>query len=73
MTEPRQPYIVATATGPFNIKLDESVTLVTTKRKAALVHRVETLSNQHKRGEVARFAVVDLESLEIGSIIAFET
>lgn len=71
MTEPRPFY--ATATQPHTISRDESVTLVTTKRKAALVHRVEALSNQHRRGDVARYAVVDLETLEVGSIIAFET
>jgi hypothetical protein len=71
MTEQRTPY-VTTATAPHIVVKSEAVTLVTTKQKAALVHRVETLSNQHKRGDVARFAVVDLETLEVGSIIAFE-
>lgn len=70
MSEQRQPYM--TATHPYSIAKDDPVTLVTTKRKAALVHRVETLSNLHKRGDVGKFAVVDLETLEIGSIIAFE-
>jgi hypothetical protein len=71
MTEPRPVY--TTATHPHVIVKSETVTLVTTKQKAALVHRVECLSNQHKRGDVARYALVDLETLEVGSIIAFET
>lgn len=70
MTEPRAPYV--TATQPHVIVKSSVVTLVTTSDKAALLHRVETLSNQHRRGDVARYAVVDLETLKIGSIIAFE-
>lgn len=70
MTEQRAAY--TTATAPHVIVKDSSVTLVTTKAKAALVHRIERLSNQHKTGDVARFALVDLETLEVGSIIAFE-
>jgi hypothetical protein len=70
MSEQRVPYVTATA--PHVIVKNETVTLVTTRDKARLVHRVEALSNQHRRGDVARYAVVDLETLEIGSIIAFE-
>lgn len=71
MSEQRAPYTI-TATAPHVIVKDSSVTLVTTKAKAALVHKIENLSNQHRRGDVARYALVDLETLEIGSIIAFE-
>jgi len=70
MSETLPAYI--TATYPHVIVKDSSVTLVTTKSKAALLHRVEELSNQHRRGDVERFAVVDLETLQVGSIIAFE-
>lgn len=70
MGETRAPYVTATA--PHVIVKSSVVTLVTTSDKAALLHRVETLSNQHRRGDVARFALVDLETLEVGSIIAFE-
>ena len=69
MSEQREPY--ATATSAYVI-VESPVTLVTTKQKAAMLHRVEKLRNDHKRGGCARFAVVDLETLEIGSVIAFE-
>ena len=70
MSETRPAYI--TATHHHVIVKDSSVTLVTTKSKAALLHKVEELSNQHRRGDVERFVVVDLETLKVGSIIAFE-
>ncbi len=70
MTEPRPTY--ATATAPYAIARDEAVTLTTTTRKAALLHHVEALRNKHRRGDVARYALIDLETLEVGSIIAFE-
>jgi hypothetical protein len=69
MSERREPYVTATAA--YTI-VESPVTLVTTKQKAAMLHRVERLRNAHKRGDVARFAVVDLETLEVGSITAFE-
>lgn len=69
MSEQRAPYI--TATHPHTL-VNSSTTLVTTKAKAALLHKIEALGNQHRRGDVARYALVDLETLEVGSIIAFE-
>lgn len=71
MSEQRIPYITATA--PHIISREESVTLVTTKRRATCHYKLSELSNKHRRGDVARYAIVDLETWEIGSIIAFET
>jgi len=72
MSEQRAPYTIATATRPFSVSRDESVTLVTTKRKASFLHKIETIGNQSKRGDTTPWVLVNSETLEVGSIIAFE-
>lgn len=70
MSEQRAPYATATATPVLHS--DAPATLVVSKDMARFVHDVQRLRNEAKRGDVAGYAVVKLDDLSIGSIIAFE-